>query len=306
MVVAAALGYNPPQPPSPPEGSNVNRLRYTVIAAGLWLALPAHAALAPYQQQALDEILATMPPEVRAMARPQLETTLGALTEDQVQMFLEGYRAEQAHQAETVASDPQEPAPSAADDAYNRAQIDAACAAVEARVHALRRAAVAKHEELRRRYEAAAGRHGEYRLAGAEAWGRPLEFMHTPADLKALVVDTQYQVLAPEGRLRFDFSAVPEPDTEAVLARLEQNLTQVLAVWDRYEADWRRLAATRFDDRTAGGWSMKAEQEGDRIHQRASQALERIPTPQQVVDEEVQRVYQAVRVAVLYSRPLGE
>jgi hypothetical protein len=61
----------------------------TALAVFLIANTPAGAAaLLPYQQAALDQILATMDPQTQALARPQLEQTLSVLGESQVQMLL--------------------------------------------------------------------------------------------------------------------------------------------------------------------------------------------------------------------------
>jgi len=70
---------------------------FQTIALFLLLATGAEAAaLKPYQQTALERILADMPADQRDMIRPQLEMTLANLTEPQVAMMLSAYAANQA------------------------------------------------------------------------------------------------------------------------------------------------------------------------------------------------------------------
>lgn len=87
-------------------------------------SLTASAALAqslqPFQQEALDKILATVEPELRPMLRTQLQGTLAMLNREQVEMMLESMLA---GSEETLVEEPPESAPVSEEDlAYNRAQ----------------------------------------------------------------------------------------------------------------------------------------------------------------------------------------
>ena len=63
---------------------------YNFAYALLLLSVTASAAdLKPFQQDALDKILATMDAQTQAFARPQLEQTLAVMNEAQVQLMLQ-------------------------------------------------------------------------------------------------------------------------------------------------------------------------------------------------------------------------
>jgi hypothetical protein len=104
---------------------NVVRLRTSacVLVLSAAATLASAQTLQPFQQEALDKILATVEPEIRPMMRAQLAPTLAILNEAQVSMMLEGLaaQAEDTAPAEEVVED----TPASPEDlAYNRAQYE--------------------------------------------------------------------------------------------------------------------------------------------------------------------------------------
>lgn len=86
----------------------------------------AQANLKPFQQDALDKILATMDPQVRQMMRPQLEQTLSVLNESQVEMMLASMTADQTDTgaAEEEYVEDEAPVASEEDLEFNRQQYE--------------------------------------------------------------------------------------------------------------------------------------------------------------------------------------
>ena len=86
----------------------------------------AQTSLKPFQQDALNKILATMEPQVRQMMRPQLEQTLSVLNESQVEMMLASMAADQSDTgaSEEEYVDEETPVASEEDLEFNRKQYE--------------------------------------------------------------------------------------------------------------------------------------------------------------------------------------
>jgi hypothetical protein len=99
-----------------------------LCALALWTVAAAAQELQPYQQEALDAILATSDPETRPLMRAQLAPVLAMMGPAQVEMMLASYTASQEEAAaEAEIPDPAEDydtVASPADLAYNRAQYE--------------------------------------------------------------------------------------------------------------------------------------------------------------------------------------
>jgi len=202
---------------------------FVLLACGASLAA---GGLLPYQQRALDELLAPMDPQTRAMMRPRLEQTLSMLTEEQVEMMLAGM-----DESEEAVDEP-EPEPAAPDQeslAHNRAQYEPA----------LRRAWAADSAFDRfvdERLAAHCPAEGSYAVFGS-AWRyevMPLSpnwpRASQNADLDVEILGASY---APqEGRYRFDFSTMRERfDESAVAAAVEQACAAYRAIGESFMAD---------------------------------------------------------------------
>lgn len=102
-------------------------VRLRTGACALVISAVANLALAqslqPFQQQALDKILAAVEPELRPMMRAQLAPTLAILNEAQVSMMLDAMAAESA-QTPPVEEVFEDTTASPEDLAYNRAQYE--------------------------------------------------------------------------------------------------------------------------------------------------------------------------------------
>lgn len=102
------------------------RARTCVIVALCAWAGAGHAqSLTPFQQQALDQIVESLDPEIRPMMRAQLAPTLAMLNEQQVTMMLEAMTESLADTVEvddgsSLVNEPASPA----DLEYNRAQFE--------------------------------------------------------------------------------------------------------------------------------------------------------------------------------------
>lgn len=113
----------------------MNRLLRALLVAGLGLGLAGSASaskLAPYQEAALQKILATMPADQRALARPQLEATLANLSKEHVAMMLAGMA-----NAKEEAPAPESSAP-ASDKEWGAAEADFDKAFAQARAYMAR------------------------------------------------------------------------------------------------------------------------------------------------------------------------
>jgi hypothetical protein len=177
-----------------------------LAATALLAAAPALTAaeLEPYQQAALDDILATLDAETREFARPQLEQMLAMMGEAEVEMMrtamLEQAPDNPAEEAEAV--DFSEPA-SPEDLAFNREQYEPALReawrasnAFDSFVDATLAAKCPSGDEF-----AVFGSGWRYEVAPMQpTWTRASD----SADTEVQVIGSSY---APQdGRYRFDFS----------------------------------------------------------------------------------------------------
>ncbi len=103
-------------------------MRTALFVCTFLLLGPAVASsLQPYQQRALDTILATMDPQMQAMMRPQLQQSLSVLDAAQVEMLLASMDGEQADDTAVLSSDETAEAVVSDEDlAWNRAQYEPA------------------------------------------------------------------------------------------------------------------------------------------------------------------------------------
>ncbi len=177
-----------------------------LVAAALLAAAPLlpAAELKPYQQSALEQILATMDEETKVFARPQLEEMLAMLGEAEVEMMLAAMVEEAPDnpaEEEMVEAAPETATPEDLD--FNRAQFEPALRDAWTASHAfdtfVDQAIAAKcpaPDEF-----AVFGAGWRYDVAPMQAtWTRA----SNSAELDVQVIGSSY---APQdGRYRFDFS----------------------------------------------------------------------------------------------------
>jgi len=101
----------------------LSRAGACALVLSTFLGTAAAQSLAPFQQEALEKILATIDPEIRPMMRAQLAPTLAMLNEQQVAMMLESFAAQSAP-APSAEPDVEPRTASPEDLAYNRAQYE--------------------------------------------------------------------------------------------------------------------------------------------------------------------------------------
>lgn len=167
-------------------------------------AVLAQAALQPYQQRALEQILATMDPQVQAMMRPQLEQTLAILSESQVEMMLASMAEDGTSDGDddsTAASDAA-PVMSDEDRAWNRSQYEPALRSAWA-------ADKAFDDFVDSRLQSSCPASGSYAVWG-QAWRFEVMPFAPSWSRSSDTVDSYVQILgesyAPQdGRYRFDF-----------------------------------------------------------------------------------------------------
>jgi hypothetical protein len=191
--------------------------------------------LQPYQQDALNQVLATMDPQQRAMMQPQLEGTFAMLSPSQVQQLLASMTAKSKPAAPAPA--PAEPKPAAPEDlAFNRAQYEPAIRSA----WKLER----EYDEFVEAQLAAPGcpPQGTYAVYGS-AWRyevmppRPIwPRASNGADLDVQVLGPSY---APQdGRYKFDFSKVRATfDRAAVAAAIKSACAEYVKVGTAFVAE---------------------------------------------------------------------
>lgn len=229
--------------------------RSIVSAAFLALLLAATgvcaAELAPYQQSALERILATMDSETQAFARPQLEQMLATMNEAQVQMVV-------ASMLEQAPDNPPEDEPAAEEEPaspedldYNRAQYEPA---LRDAWRASRAFDVFVEQKLAEYCPS-----GEYAVYGA-GWRydvAPMQPQWTRASNNA---DIDVQVLgssyAPQdGRYRFDFSGMRNDFDQAAVDRaIAGACSEYREIGDAFMADAR---AGMQDDMLPNGYELQ-------------------------------------------------
>lgn len=201
-------------------------------------ALPPALALEPFQQSALDRILATMDAETQAYAKPQLEAMLGTMSEGEVQMVLAAM-LEQApdNPPEDVEIEAVDTAATPEDLDYNRAQYEPVLRDAWSASHAFDGfvdAKLAEHCPARDAY-AVFGSGWRYEVAPMQPnWIRA----SNSADLEVEVLGSSY---APQdGRYRFDFSAVRNTfDKAAVEAAIRESCAAYREIGESFLAEAR-------------------------------------------------------------------
>src|SRR5262245_27604277 len=201
----------------------------------LLLSVSAFAALQPFQQNALDKMLATMDPQKAALAKPQLEQMLSTMNEAQVQQVLAAMSTRQTAPA-SAAPPPPTPVPvTSADLAFNKAQWEPA----------IRKAWDGEHaydEYVRARLASACPPIGTYAVFGS-GWryeiGPPSPSWPTAsnsADLDVQIIGPSY---APQdGRYRFDFSKVRTTfDKTAVDSAIDHARAEYVEIGRAFTAD---------------------------------------------------------------------
>lgn len=203
--------------------SRIAQLIAIVLVSLPWPAMAQE--LKPYQQQALDQIIAGTPADKRDVVRAQLQPMMGMLNEAQVQTMLARYEAQQqekqaaqAAQAEAEAKGPAVASPE--DHAYNRAQWEPA-------VRQTWQAQKAFDEHVDARLAKACGEGRDYAVYGS-AWRYevyPLapnwQRASNSPDLDVQVIGASYA--EKDGPYRFDFSSVRKDfDRAAVDAAIDQ------------------------------------------------------------------------------------
>ena len=232
--------------------------RTVCLVACVWVGLVGAGraedggpALAPYQQAALEKILATIDPSMRDTLRPQFAQTLAVLNEDQVDAMLAGMLADDEEALEVPESN--ETGPAGADDlAYNQSQYEPA----------IRRQWAAQKAfddfvdgQLSGQCPAAGTfavfgltwRHEVYPLE--PFWPRASD----SADLDVQIIGPSY---APQdGRYEFDFSKVrTDFDRETVENAIHEACAAYIATGERFVAD---ANARKGDEGVTGGMELE-------------------------------------------------
>jgi hypothetical protein len=190
--------------------------------AGLWLFAAASATpvLRPSQQAALDAILATTDPAMRAMMSEQLIPALSNMTDAQIQMMLAEFAKSDDDSAASDADFVEADTATPEDLEYNRQQYEPAIRNAWAASNAFDTFVGAE-------LASNCGPDGNYAIFGSgwryevmplsPTWPRP----STSADLDVQIIGASY---APQdGRYRFDFSDMPtEFDSESVRRAIAQ------------------------------------------------------------------------------------
>ena len=210
---------------------------FSMLVCSLFLSISAAAAeLKPFQQDALNKILATMDAQTQAFARPQLEQTLAMMNEAQVELMLQSM-VEQSpdnppEEAEVVAEDS---VASPEDLEYNRAQYEPA----------LREAWQASHEFdefVEAKLAALCPAQGEYAVYGA-AWRNEVAPMQPTWMRASDNADLDVQILGPsyapqDGRYQFDFSTMRNDfDSAAVERAIESACAEYRKIGEAFMAE---------------------------------------------------------------------
>ena len=211
----------------------------------------AQAALQPFQQAALEKMLAQMEPSMREIVRPSLEQSLVLMNEAQVQMLLEDMGGDSG--GDDVSADTfEDVAASPADLEYNRAQYEPA-------IRRAWTAGKAYDAFVTRELEAACPGQGSYAMFGG-GW-RFEVFPLNPqwpkasdsADLDVQILGASY---APQdGRYRFDFSDVRDGfDQDTVRAAIQRVCGQYRDIGEAFMAEAR---ANHDGDIVQGGFELE-------------------------------------------------
>jgi hypothetical protein len=263
----------------------------SVLVVYLLLALvPALASnLQPFQQQALDKILATMDPQVRNMMRPQLEQTLSVLDAAQIEMMLAGMEAELTSSDDATQDDVVESVASAEDLAFNRAQYEPALRKAWAAQKAFDELADATLAD-------ACPKHGTYSVFGSAwrfevlplnpAWPRA----SADANMDIEILGASY---APQdGRYRFDFSSARDSFDKATL---ERTLRNACAAYAKVGDEFMRAAKSKISDQDLG--------EGPLLETNANAKAERIRSE---LEEQLKQIAPDSKNVILLAMLNGE
>lgn len=211
-----------------------------LTVAGLAAALVAPALaqeLQPFQQAALDRVLASYPAEERAMLRPQLEMMFSQMDAATIAMMEEAMM----NQAEPVEDDFDYEEASEDDLAFNTAQYEPVATA---------------YFEIGTAFDAfvaqAAARHAP--AAPYAVWGQAwryelpsLEVFELDLGAEPRAYLARIEMMAPhDGRYRFDLPAAPTGfDAAGVEAALAEAFEAYRALGERFETRIRALAAAQ-------------------------------------------------------------
>lgn len=239
---------------------------------GLATSPPARA-LEPYQQEALDAILANVEPAARPMLQAQFEPMLAGMTPAQVQMILAGMAAAEVEESPGEA-DPTDDGAAAAtpeDLAWNRAQYEPV-------IRSLWEAQKAFDDFVTARLETGCGSPGAFAVWG-QAWRYELWPLdpHWPRasaspDLDVEIIGSSYA--AQDGRYGYDFSGVRTTfDRQTVAAAVDSACAEYTALGQAFVADARSRIV---DDMLPGGEALQgtANAQAEPIRKRLQDVLE--------------------------------
>lgn len=247
-------------------------------ALALWTTSLTAQDLKPYQQQALDAILATADAEMRPMLRAQLAPTLATMGPAQVEMMMASYAASKAeaeseaeigNEAEAEAEERATVA-SPADLEYNRAQYEPV-------VRKLWAAQKAFDDFVTAGLAANCGGPGEFAV-----WGHAWRYEVWPLDpnwpMASESADLDVQILGgsyaqQDGRYRYDFSQVKTGfDRQAVDAAVKEACAEYVRIGREFVSTARGRIA---NDLLPGGDELQgaANQRVEPVRQRLEEAL---------------------------------
>lgn len=209
---------------------------FSTLVCTLFMTLSANAVeLKPFQQDALNKILATMDAQTQAFARPQLEQTLAMMNEAQVQLMLQSMLEQAPDNPPAEAEVVEESVATPEDLEFNRAQYEPA----------LREAWQASHdfdEFADATLAANCPSRDAYAVYGA-GWRHEVAPMQPTwtrasdnADLDVQILGSSY---APQdGRYQFDFSDVRnEFDRAAVESAIKSACIEYRKIGEAFMAE---------------------------------------------------------------------
>lgn len=246
------------------------------VVAAAFVGVAAAQTLEPFQQQALERILASMDPALRPMMRAQLEPTLAVLNPEQIELMLTAMTgdADAAPVDDAPAQDEPEDAVASAEDlAYNRAQY-------EPMIREAWQAAKAYDDFVAAQLDEHCGQRREFAVFGS-AWRYevyPLAPNWPKAsndpNLDVQIIGGSY---APQdGRYDFDFSAVRlDFDTAAVERAVADACAEYIAIGEAFVAD-ARADVVPGDDVPPNGMQLESSANGKAslVRARLEQVLE--------------------------------
>lgn len=240
----------------------------------LFAATPAQA-LQPYQQEALEALLADVDPESRPAIRAQFEPLLAAMGPEQVRLLMEGYASaetgenldlQDAVQTETTVA-------SAEDLAYNRAQYEPV-------IRAQWQAQSSFDEYASAAIVAACGEPGRFAVWGS-GWRHELLPMdpYWPRASDSPELDVEIlggSYAAQDGRYRYDFSGVRTGfDRSAVDAAVQAGCSEYVTLGQSFAAE---ANARIQDDYLPGGDELEraVNERASLVRDRLSAALQQL------------------------------